>query len=157
MSPGGIAQGGFQRSVLKTLLRGEPAGVAGVGGTFPAPACPWGKRASLLRGSRSGAAIKRDGARGFACGGACSASRRAAEVRPANDIKPRYRMPPQGSPATASGVAASDNVAFMSEATCARRPSYLPGGHQAFISMRPRRSVSDGVDGCAPGYHGRQA
>jgi hypothetical protein len=73
----------------------------------------------------------------------------------ADDIKPRYRMPPQGSPATASGVAASDNVAFMSEAICARRPSTCREAIKHSPSMRPRRSVSDAVDGCAPGLTAR--
>src|SRR6266852_5139391 len=36
----GDAQGGFQRSVLKPLLWGEPPAFGGVGGTFPAPALP---------------------------------------------------------------------------------------------------------------------
>ena len=36
----GNAQGGFQRSVLKPLLWGEPPAFGGVGGTFPAPALP---------------------------------------------------------------------------------------------------------------------
>jgi hypothetical protein len=38
----GDAQGGIQRSVLNSLLWGEPPDFGGVGGTIPAPASPLG-------------------------------------------------------------------------------------------------------------------
>src|SRR5580658_3376802 len=45
----GDPQGGFQRSVLKPLLWGEPPAFGGVGGTRPAPVCP--RRGKRKRGS----------------------------------------------------------------------------------------------------------
>src|SRR5436309_8564027 len=41
-SRGGDAQGGFQRSVLKPLLWGEPPAFGGVGGTLPPRLSPGG-------------------------------------------------------------------------------------------------------------------
>src|ERR1035438_1670400 len=45
----GMPKGGFSGRVLNPLLWGEPPVLGGVGGTVPAPACPWGKRGRGMR------------------------------------------------------------------------------------------------------------